>query len=219
MRKVKYVVFVLFLCVSLPASLIAQKGEILGIGENRLHNGDFEDNTVQPWQLEVMASRGAAGKMEATKKEAASGKRSVLVEVTKVVHHGSGSNVKLKQNDRCFEKDVKFTTAFWSKAEKERKVFVGFQQGRDPFAVYHIEPVTVGTEWKEYSVTFTPREDNFRDHRLMFMVGDSDIPIWFDDARFFMGERKDEVGRDPVKQAVLPVAKLATTWAQVRSEY
>ncbi len=68
-------------------------------------------------------------------------------------------------------------------------------------------------------MTWTPNQDNFQDHRLMFMVGDSDVPVWFDDVRYFLGEPKDEVGREPMEQAVLPEAKLTTTWAQVRSVY
>lgn len=214
MRRLAAFACVVFFCAFLPTSLLAQKGDILGIGENRLHNGDFEDDPIQPWQLEVRQDMGAAAEMQLTKKEAASGDRSVLVTVT--VPTGTGWHVKLRQDDRCFEKGEKFTVAFWCKAEKPRNVSVSFQLQHDPWTVFHNQIFAVDTEWKEYSLTFTPAVDNFQDHWLAFQVADSDILIWFDDIRYFLGEPKDEVGREPMDQAVDPDAKLTTTWARIK---
>jgi hypothetical protein len=61
--------------------------------------------------------------------------------------------------------------------------------------------------------------DNFQDHWFAFQVGSSDIPVWFDDVRYFLGEPGDEVGRELEDQAVDPEAKLTTTWSQVKSAY
>ena len=213
---VKFVMSILLalLCVLLPASVFAQKGDMLDIGENRVHNGDFEEDLIQPWQLEVRQDLGAAAVIEIDKKTSASEDRSVKVTVTTPT--GTAWHVKLRQDDRCFEKGEKFTVAFWCKAEKARNVGVSFQLQHDPWTVFFSQTLPVGTEWEEYSVTFTPNVDNFQDHWLAFHVADSDIPIWFDDVRYFLGEPKDEVGRE-VDQAVDPGAKLTATWAQIKS--
>ncbi len=213
----RYLIFALivFTCAFLPAISYAQKGDILPKGENRLHNGDFEDDPVTPWILEVRADMGAAGVMEIDKKTASSGDRSMLVKVTTPT--GTDWHVKLRQNDRCFEKGKMFTTIFWCKAEKPRTLSASFQLMHDPWTVFFSQVFNVDTEWKEYSLTFTPTVDNFQDHWLAFQVGNSDIWVWFDDVRYFLGAPEDEVGREPVKQAVDPGAKLAITWAKVRN--
>jgi len=207
-------VLALALCVLFPASLRAQKGDVLDVGVNRLHNGDFEDDPLDPWQLEVRSDLGAAAEWEIDKKTAASGDRSVVVRVTAP---GTDWHVKLRQDDRCFEVGEKFTVVFWCMAEKARNVAASFQLQRDPWTGFYSQSFRVDSEWTEYSLTFTPGEDNFQDHWLAFHVGDSDIPIWFDDIRYFLGELDEEVGREPVQQAVDPEAKLATAWAKVRS--
>ena len=91
-----------------------------------------------------------------------------------------------------------------------------FQLQHDPWTVFHSQTIPVGTEWAEYSVTFTPGVDNFQDHWLAFQVADSDIPIWFDDVRYFLGEMGDEPDREPIERAVASEAKLTTTWAQIK---
>lgn len=216
MKRVIVFLLTVLLCAFPSAISLAQKGDMLDKGENRLHNGDFEEDPILPWQLEVRADLGAAAVMETTKKTAVSGNRSVKVTVTTPT--GTAWHVKLRQDDRCFEKGKNFTVVFWCMAEKPRNVGVSFQLQRDPWTVFFSQTLPVDTEWKEYSVTFMPNEDNFQDHWLAFHVADSDIPIFFDDVRYFLGEPKDEVGREPVQKAVAPKAKLATTWAQLKNE-
>ena len=216
MKKLTIFSLAAIFCVFLPTTLLAQKGDMLAIGENRLHNGDFEEDLIQPWQLEVREDMGAAAQVEIDKKTSVSGDHSVKVTVT--VPTGTAWHVKLRQDDRCFEKGEKFTVVFWCKAEKPRNVEVSFQLQHDPWTVFTNRTFPVDTEWKEYSVTFAPTVDNFQDHWFAFHVADSDILIWFDDVRYFWGEPKDEAGRE-VEKAVDPEAKLTTTWAQVKSGY
>ncbi|MFC1712094.1 carbohydrate binding domain-containing protein [Candidatus Poribacteria bacterium] len=208
---------VMSLCVILPNSLLAQKGEMLDFGENRLHNGDFEDEPIAPWQLEVRADMGAAAMIETIKKDAVSGDRCVKVTVT--VSTGANWHVKLRQDDRSFEANEKFTVAFWCKAEEARSIEVAFQLQHDPWTTFNTTTVPIGTEWEEYTVTFTPGVDNFQDHWLAFQLAALDIPVWFDDVRYFLGEPGDEPDRELVKPAVDPKAKFATKWSQIRSEY
>jgi hypothetical protein len=214
MRK-SILLIVLTFCILFPASLRAQLGEVLDVGVNRLHNGDFEDDPLDPWQLVVRSDLGAAAEWEIDKQTAASGKRSIMVRVT--VSTGTDWHVKLRQDDRCFEPGEKFTVAFWCMAEDPRSLSVSFQLQRDPWDVFFNQTIQVDTEWTEYSVTFTPLVENFQDHWLAFQVGNTDTLVWFDDVRYFLGELDEEVGREPVQRAVYPEAKLTTTWAKVRS--
>lgn len=207
--------FIFILCFILSGVSFAQKGEVLEKGKNRLHNGDFEENILQPWKLEVREDMGAAAEVEIDKSTSASGKRSAKVTVTKPT--GTAWHVKLRQDDRCFEKGKKFTVMFWTKSEKPRGVEVSFQLQHDPWTVFLNQKFPVDKDWKEYTVTLIPNVDNFQDHWLAFHVADSDIPIWFDNVRYFLGEPKDEEGAIP-KQAVDPKSKLATTWGKIRLE-
>ena len=139
--------------------------------------------------------------------------------VTVTAPTGTGWHVKLRQDNRCFEKGEKFTVAFWCKAEEPRVVETSFQLQHDPWTVFNAHTFSVDTEWQQYSVTFTPNVDNFQDHWFAFHVAQTDIPIWFDDVRYFLGEPKDEVGHEPMDQPVEPGSKLAAKWAQVKSSY
>lgn len=216
MKSFAFIFLLVILCIFLPNISYAQKGDVLAKGVNRLHNGDFEDDPIMPWKLEVRQDMGAAAIMEVTKKTAARGNRSMLVTVTKPT--GTDWHVKLRQDERCFEKNNKFTVVFWCKSEKPRTMSTSFQLMHDPWTVFGNQTFNVDSEWKEYSMTFTPTVDNFQDHWLAFQVGSSDILIWFDDVRYFLGEPKDEVGREPVKKAVDQQAKLTTTWSRIKKE-
>ena len=215
MKKIIILTIFVSIYVFLPNISFAQKGDTLDKGVNRLHNGDFEDDPILPWKLEVRADLGAAAVMEIDKKTSASGNRSMLVKVTTPT--GTDWHVKLRQDERCFEKGQKFTTIFWCKAEKPRTLSVSFQLMHDPWTGFHNQIFNVDTEWNEYSLTFTPNVDNFQDHWLAFQVANSNILVWFDDVRYFLGEPKDEVGREPMKKAVDPGAKLATTWGKMKN--
>lgn len=212
---VKKILIALSIFMTFYSISYAQKGEVLEKGKNRLHNGDFEENILQPWKLEVRQDLGAAAEVEIDKSTAASGKRSAKVTVTTPT--GTAWHVKLRQDDRCFEKGEKFTVMFWTRSEKPRNVEVSFQLQHDPWTVFFNQTFAVDKEWQEYSVVFTPNVDNFQDHWFAFHVADSDIPIWFDNVRYFLGEPKDEEG-STLKQAVDPNAKLATTWGEIRQE-
>lgn len=217
MRKFIIFLSVWAICILLFAgSSFAQKGEVLDKGENRLNNGDFEEDPILPWTLEVRQDLGAAAVMETTKVDPHGGKRCVRVDVTTPT---TDWHVKLRQDDRCFEKNEKFSVVFWCRAEKVRSVSGSFQLQHDPWTGFFSQKFSVDTEWKEYSLTFTPNVDNFQDHWFAFHVGDSNIPIWFDDVRYFLGEPKDEVGHEPVKQAVESKDKLSTKWAQIKLGY
>jgi len=217
MRQLVGFLLISLLNLLLPNSLLAQKGEVLDVGENRIHNGDFEDEPVDPWQLEVRQDMGAVAEMELTKQTSASGRRSIKVTVTTPT--GTDWHVKLRQDDRCFEGGEKFTVAFWCMAEKPRTIGVSFQLQHDPWTVFHSQTFSVDTEWTEYSVTFVPGVDNFQDHWFAFQVGSSDIPVWFDDVRYFLGEPRDEADRELGDQAVDPESKLTTKWSKVKSSY
>ena len=213
----KHIVFILGMFVFIilySNSLFAQKGEMLGVGVNRLNNADFEDAQVLPWKLEVREDLGATAVMELTKDTAAKGKRSVKVQVTKPT--GTDWHVKLRQDDRCFEKGGKYTVVFWCKGEKPRNVSVSFQLQHDPWTGFFSQKFAVDTEWKEYSLTFTPTVENFQDHWLAFQVADSDIVIWFDNMRYFLGEPKDEAGYIP-KQVFEPNSQLTTKWGEIKT--
>lgn len=211
----KKLLFLFILYFVICGVSLAQKGEVLEKGKNRLHNGDFEENILQPWKLEVRQDMGAEAEVEIDKSTSASGKRSAKVTVTKPT--GTAWHVKLRQDDRCFEKGEKFTVIFWTKSEKPRSIEVSFQLQHDPWTVFLNQKFPVDKDWKEYTVTLMPTVDNFQDHWLAFHVGDSDIPIWFDNVRYFLGEPKDEEGATP-KQAVEPKSKLAITWGKIRVE-
>lgn len=208
------VVIFMVICFFSVSLAFAQKGEVLEKGKNRLHNGDFEEGLLEPWKLEVRQDLGAGAEIEIDKTTSASGKRSAKVIVT--VPTGTAWHVKLRQDDRCFEKEQKFTVKFWCKAEKPRNIEASLQLQHDPWTVFFSQKFSVDTEWKEYSLMFIPSVDNFQDHWFAFHVADSNIPVWFDNVRYFLGEPKDEEGFTP-KQAVEPKGNLVTTsWALMK---
>ncbi|HIE26297.1 TPA: hypothetical protein EYP66_03315 [Candidatus Poribacteria bacterium] len=212
MKRVIYFLASFSVAFTLIAAVYAQKGDILGKGENRLHNGGFENPVIDPWKLEVRADKGAVAIVEIDKNTSEEGKQSVKVTVTKPT--GTAWHVKLRQDDRCFEKNKKFTLVFWAKAEKPRSIEASFQLQRDPWRVFFSQKIDIDTEWKEYNVSFTPDVDNFQDHWVAFHLANSDIVTWFDDVRYFQGDLKDEVGRE--RQQVHPTGTLSATWGRIK---
>ena len=112
-----------------------------------------------------------------------------------------------------------FTVAFWAKGEKVCEVELSIQMQHDPWTFYQGGKFMLDKEWKEYSKTFKSNNDVDRDMWVGLSIAQSDVDFWLDNVRFFEGDLRDEIGRDPKEFSVSSVAKLSLAWGQIKANF
>ena len=187
-------------------------------GENLIENSGFEDGKTA-WDLEdgACCDRGGKYEWEVEKKEVQNGKRAMKIIGVKAT--GTDWHAKIKHKSTSMQAGKNFTVAFWAKAEKAREVGLSIQMRHDPWTAYQGGKFTLNTEWKEYSKTFKAASDVDRDMWVGLCIAQSDIDFWLDNVRFFEGELRDEIGRDPKDLAVSSSGKLLLAWSQIKANF
>lgn len=198
-------------CLLVLASMIgidAMAAEI----ENIIRNGDFEDGKVE-WELRQ--SEGAAAEIKEDKKEAVKGDLCVFIEIANVAGT-SAWHLALFQEKHEVEKGETYTLAFWGKAEETRPVALYVEQAADPWDEYGRKSFQVNDEWQEFWITFPAIVSGPVWPRIA--LGESDVNIWIDNVRFFIGDYVED-DEPELQKAVDPAGKSAVTWAEIKNSH
>ena len=175
--------------------------------KNLVPNGDFEDGTTQPWSFYGQAA------LSSTKKgEGHDGSRAMLVQVNAVGVNFWGSGVQYNKAI-TFTKNTQYTWAMFFKGDKGRRVNVKPELSVDPWTAYGEKMMTITPEWAEYYVEFKPAVDVVPSS-LTLHIAEVMVNFWMDDVRWYEGVYEPAEG---VPFAVEPKAKLAVTWADMKT--
>ncbi len=154
------------------------------LGANRLTNGDFSAGTTG-WNTEQ--HNGAVATFAATN-DFPNGGRSLRITVT-----GAGSqgwHVQLNQRDHAFTAGAVYTVSFWARASVGNTplgALFGYAGPTDYSTVQALPSAVLGTEWKEYTTTFTANA-SVSNLRLNFNgFGDRAVSVWLANVRFQPG--------------------------------
>jgi len=200
------------LCVIVSASMIGIDAMAADF-ENIARNGDFEDGILE-WELRQ--SEGAVGTLQEEKEEVVKGDRSVFVEIDNVAKT-SAWHMALFQDGHTIENGEEYTFAIWLKGEEARPVTIYVEKQADPWDGYGRQDFQLTEEWQECWINFTAPV-TFAVW-LRVALGLSDVNLWADNARFFIGGYVED-DDDPVPQiAVDPAGKSAVTWAKIKNSH
>ncbi|MFC1717080.1 carbohydrate binding domain-containing protein [Candidatus Poribacteria bacterium] len=203
---------VIVLCVIVSASMIGLGAMAADDFENIIRNGDFEEGIAE-WELRQ--SEGAAGTLKEEKEEVVKGDRSVFVEIDNVAKT-SAWHMALFQDGHTIEKGETYTFAIWLKGEEPRPVTFYVEEQAAPWTGHGRTDFQLTEEWQEYWITFTA-PITFPVW-LRVTLGLSDVNLYADNARFFLGEYVEDEDDSGPKIAVDPAGKFAITWAEIKSD-
>ena len=148
---------------------------------NRVDNGAFEQPLEGTWRLTLNTSQGAAASTMRDTAQAAEGAACARISIN--ASDGVDWHVDFNQVNRSLVKGVAYDLIFRAKADRERPISLATQKQTADWRNYGLSrQVTLGTEWKEYTVTFTANE-TVRDSRMQFFVGAHAGDVWIDDVR------------------------------------
>jgi hypothetical protein len=175
--------------------------------KNLIPNPDFEDGTVNPWTF-----YGQAALSVSKKGEGHNGSRALYVQVNAVGANFWDSGIQYNKAI-VFNKNTQYTWAMFFKAEKARRINVKPELSVDPWTAYGETMMNVTPEWAEYYVQFKPPVDVVP-ASLTLHIAEVTVNFWMDDVRWYEGTYEPAEG---VPFAVEPKAKLAVTWADMKT--
>ncbi len=148
---------------------------------SRIDNGGFEQPLEGTWRLTVNTSQGAAAAMARDTARAAEGGACARISVN--ASDGVDWHVDFNQPNRALVKGVAYDLIFRARADSERPISLATQKQAPDWRNYGLSrQVTLGTDWKEYTVAFTANE-TAQDSRVQFFVGARAGEVWIDDVR------------------------------------
>lgn len=187
-------------------------------GELLLENYSFEDD-LTAWNLEDGSgnNRGGLYRMEIDEDNPQHGEK--CLKVIGVQATGTKWHAKVKQLNLSMEGGKEYTVKFSARAEEPRQVSVNVQIQQEPWQFLSGGDINLtGTEWEEYTYTFSAAQDVDRIMWVGLSIAQSDIDFWLDSFRFFEGQPEDEISLDGAPQPVDTKDKLTTQWASVKSD-
>jgi hypothetical protein len=146
---------------------------------NMLDNGSFESPLSGTWYLVLdSAVKASVAQDPSTHEE---GSASAHIAITTI--DGTDWHVNLEQRNRHLQQGFRYDLSFWAKADAARQIRVNSQRNSPDWRNYGLSAgVAIGTDWKQYSVTFEANE-TVDDARIEFYVGAQRGDVWLDDVR------------------------------------
>ena len=175
---------------------------VLGDGSlsNLLDNGGFESALDNTWYLVLVNSPNAAASVQRDSSAHVEGATSAHIAVAAV--DGTDWHIDFEQRNRKLTSGVSYALTFWAKADALRAIAVNSQKGRPDWRNYGLSAsVGIGTDWKQYTVTFEANE-TVADARIEFFAGAQRGEVWLDDVRL-VEHPADVFRRDFTNGAVL----------------
>ena len=152
------------------------EGSSSSSGKNLIVNGDFEGASISTnWSLEL--HNGATGIItkDATSPFAGISSGKVLIP------NATGTNwhIQFKNVGSTIKKDSIYTLSFAGRADSNRTLTFVVTRDNDPYTYYKGIDVHLTTEWKTFSFSFVPPEDNIGYTRIAFQIPAKGT-YWFD---------------------------------------
>ncbi len=148
-----------------------------GAGE-LLQNRGFEVGNVNaPWSLELHETAQAT--FVAVNGGAHTGNFSGRLTVSQVT--GTDWHIQLKNTGFSLQKDSIYVLRFWAKADKNTQFSASVVRDNAPYTWYTGSTYSVGTTWKEYTLSFIAPETNSGFGRISLSPLQNTGTFWFDD--------------------------------------
>jgi hypothetical protein len=148
-------------------------------GENLMVNGGFEAAISDPWHLLVDETEGNIATVSRDTTDKAVGAASARIDVSAA--SGVDWHIALAQYNRSLEQGVIYDVSFWAKSDTPRTITLSVQKGSPDWRGYARDrPISIGTIWKKYTVSFAARE-TASDARIQFLAGETTGTVWLDD--------------------------------------
>ncbi|HVO42922.1 MAG TPA: carbohydrate binding domain-containing protein, partial [Aggregatilineales bacterium] len=180
-----------------PAQFIAKAGTP---AQNILTNGSFDRAALAPWTLQITDKPGNAATLTRDLKDKVDGAASARIDI--VSTSGADWKIDFSQPNRQLIKDTTYNVVFWAKSDRVRPITLYAQKNGPDWRNYGLNShVTIGTQWKEYTVPFTATE-TASDARIHFFVGEQMGSVWIDNVRV-VGRPPDIMRRDFTNGIVL----------------
>jgi hypothetical protein len=149
------------------------------IGTNNLViNGGFESPALTNWILEQ--DNGAAGTFSKDITTYSAGTASAKVIATHAT--GTAWNLQFKQISLNLKKDTVYNIQFMAKSDSLRTISAVLMRDNDPYTYYGGQDFQLTTQWKLYTFSVKPTENNSGYGRLSFEISKNGI-YWFDDVK------------------------------------
>ena len=133
---------------------------------------------VTHYIFELTRTNGAAASVAAETADCQSG---VCVRLAVTAVDGTNWHVDFEQQNRPLQQGVSYDLTFWAKADLSRLIAVDAQRNSLDWRNYGLsQTLTVGTGWKQYTVTFQANE-TVTDARIQFWVGQQTGDVWLDE--------------------------------------
>ena len=149
---------------------------------NLVENGGFEQDLAGTWRLNVVASGGAAARVERVFTDAASGVAAAHITVT---NPGQSVNwhVEFAQYKRSLVQGKRYDLIFAARALAARSISLSTQKDAPDYRNYGLsKTIALDTAWQRYKVTFQANE-TVQDARVQFWLGASAGEVWLDDVQ------------------------------------
>ncbi len=153
--------------------------EGVGTGNNinQIADGDFESGDPEAgWNLDLASSADADFTIE--ENDVFDGNYCGKINITKTT--GTDWHIQFAQNDLSVELGKTYTISFAAKADEAKMIYAFAQQDFDPWRWYEGDGFELSTDWKEFSLDFTPFEDNNGRMRLGFTFDNNIGSFWLD---------------------------------------
>jgi len=145
---------------------------------NRIINGGFESPTLTNWILEQ--DNGATGIFSKDLTTFSTGTASVKVIATHAT--GTAWNLQFKQTALNLSKDTVYNIQFMAKSDSLRTISAVLMRENGPYTYYGGQDFQLTTQWKLYTFSVRPTENNSGYGRLSFEFSNNGN-YWFDDVK------------------------------------
>ncbi len=183
--------------------------------ENIILNGDFETQFTS-WLFWTEGGAVAERFIENKNVEPVDGESVAYVRIDNKGAGGGGNQVQFYQGPFVLKKGKKYTTCAWMMGgEGGEQVSMLVLKHVDPWTNYGSKAITLGTEWSEFSFTFTQPADE-PSTRIDLFLGTAEGDIWIDHVRLYEGDYFDDGIREKPDKSVEPQSKLSVTWGKIK---
>lgn len=155
---------------------------------NMIRNGGFEDPFSAAWQLGVNTESGAQALLQYSDAEKKEGASSGRVRINSIGDPVYTYGINLFQRLPELKRLGRYQMTFWAKTTPQRgsRTFLTYvYNGTYPYNAYGLsEEVTITSEWKQFSFSFTSRATDEATANVSFFLGADSGDVFVDDVQF-----------------------------------
>lgn len=155
--------------------------------QNILQNGDFEDPFSAAWVLNINTTTGAQALFQFSDADKQQGASSGRVRINKIDPTKTSYMIQLLQRLPVMRHLQTYELSYWAKTtpqRKSREVFLYVFNGTSPYNSYGLaQTVSMTSEWKKYSYTFTATVTDSTTPALGFFMGSDSGDVYLDDVQ------------------------------------